>query len=159
MCICPQQVCASGTSTSTPSRRSSRTVALPTSGIMPSTRQVTSRATRTPSLFTRDRVESVPIRALPHQQVPATEALLFARLAEHPPALDEPRLAGERGERVYRPPVRRRHLVVEGGQRLALGVEEAEQEMAARSEQPSELGEVAGNLLRRYVDERVPGGD
>src|SRR3954454_6148976 len=112
MCICPQQVCASGTSTSTPSRRSSRTVALPTSGIMPSTRQVTSRATRTPSLFTRDRAESVPIRALSHQQGPAAEPLLLARLAEHSPDLDEPRLAGESGQLVDRPPVGRRHLVV-----------------------------------------------
>src|SRR3954447_11123131 len=47
MCIWPQHVCASGTSTSTPTRRNRRTVAFPTSGIMPSTRQVTSRATRT----------------------------------------------------------------------------------------------------------------
>src|SRR5512133_2086730 len=47
MCIWPQQVWASGTSTVQPSRSSSATVALPTSGNSPSTRQVTNRATRT----------------------------------------------------------------------------------------------------------------
>src|SRR5215207_5104879 len=47
MCIWPQQVCARGTSTAQPSRSSSPTVALPTSGNKPSTRQVTNKATRT----------------------------------------------------------------------------------------------------------------
>src|SRR5215216_2437646 len=47
MCIWPQQVWASGTSTWQPRRSSSRTVALPTSGKSPSTRQVTNKATRT----------------------------------------------------------------------------------------------------------------
>src|SRR5512132_18435 len=47
MCIWPQQVWASGTSTVQPSRSSSATVALPTSGNSPSTRQVTNKATRT----------------------------------------------------------------------------------------------------------------
>ena len=47
MCIWPQQVCARGTSTVQPSRSSSPTVALPTSGNNPSTRQVTNKATRT----------------------------------------------------------------------------------------------------------------
>ena len=47
---CAQQVCASGKSTSTPSRRSSRTTALPVSGNIASFTHVTISATliRTP---------------------------------------------------------------------------------------------------------------
>src|SRR4029450_9742016 len=47
MCIWPQQVWDRGISTVQPSRSSSATVALPTSGNSPSTRQVTNKATRT----------------------------------------------------------------------------------------------------------------
>ena len=42
---CPQQVCAAGKSTSTPSRRSSVTTAFPVSGNIASLTQVTIRAT------------------------------------------------------------------------------------------------------------------
>jgi len=45
-CIWPQQVCASGKSTSTPSRSSTRTVAIPVLGKATSLTQVTNRAMR-----------------------------------------------------------------------------------------------------------------
>src|SRR3954447_15297554 len=45
-CICPQQVCSSGNSTSCPSRSSRRTTALPVSGNSVSLKQVTKSATR-----------------------------------------------------------------------------------------------------------------
>src|ERR687895_200755 len=47
MCICPQQVCSSGKSTSQPSRSSSRTTARPVCGNRVSLKQVTKRETRT----------------------------------------------------------------------------------------------------------------
>src|SRR3954453_5434737 len=47
MCICPQQVCSSGKSTSQPSRSSRRTTAWPVCGKSVSLKQVTNRDTRT----------------------------------------------------------------------------------------------------------------
>ena len=69
---CPQQVCPSGNSTSTPSRRSRVTTALPVSGKSASLRQVTWRATRTRSAqpllggvpVTRDVVRLVALQSL-----------------------------------------------------------------------------------------------
>src|SRR5664279_2044367 len=49
MCIWPQQVCASGKTTSWPSRSSTCTVARPASGNSVSPMQVTKRAMRTPA--------------------------------------------------------------------------------------------------------------
>src|SRR3954452_2664228 len=54
MCICPQQVWASGNTTSCPSRSSSATVAFPTAGNIASARHVTNSATRmSPPFFSR----------------------------------------------------------------------------------------------------------
>ena len=58
---CPQQVCASGTSTAHPSRRNSRTVARTASGNIASPMQVDITATRTS--LTPPLGRSVPVTA------------------------------------------------------------------------------------------------
>ena len=72
---CPQQVCASGKSTSTPSRRSSVTTACPVSGNIASLTQVTISATlMRPSASSRSRLRGVPVGPVAARSVDVVRA-------------------------------------------------------------------------------------
>ena len=64
-CICPQQVCAQGISTVTPTRSSTWTVAFATWGTTPSTRQVTNSAA-----FTRLILKQLPFQPMEDDREP-----------------------------------------------------------------------------------------
>ncbi|MBM4792833.1 hypothetical protein HXP44_12400 [Streptomyces sioyaensis] len=74
-----------------------------------------------------------------HQQVTPAEPFPLARLTQHPADFDESRFAGQPHEVVDRPPVGRRHFVVERRNGLTFRLEEGEQEVAVRREHPPEL--------------------
>lgn len=94
-----------------------------------------------------------------HEQVTAAEPLPVAGLARHTSDLREPGVAGEPGEFVHRPPVRRRHLVVVPGEGLAGSLEERGEQGSTWPQHPAELREIARQVAWIRVSEGVPGHD
>jgi len=93
------------------------------------------------------------------QQMPAAEPVLLPGRSQYPADFNELSTARKRGEIVDRPPECLRHLVLECRDRPACGLEEGDQQVTAGSQHPAELTEVRRQLIRRRVDDGVPGHD